>query len=86
MKRSKIILGMSALTIAAFGAFAFSSKSMATMAEYRASDGQCLPVTVNFDCITGGENCLKPTAPDAGAQLHAPKSDCNNPLQPESGF
>ncbi|QRY55563.1 DUF6520 family protein [Sphingobacterium siyangense] len=87
MKRSKIFLGMAAVSFAAFGALAFTPKAFTTNAEYRrSSDNQCVPITVPQDCSPGGNTCKKPAAPDLNFQVHQLNSNCNSPLQLESGF
>lgn len=88
MKRSRIILGMAALCVAAFGAFAFTEKSMSTNAEYiRPSDNQCVPITVQDNCPAGNPTCkIPPGHDDAGEQLFQENSNCSVTLQKEAGF
>lgn len=89
MKRSRIILGMATLVVAAFGAFAFTSKSEASMVQtfYKPTPTTCDDAEQEDPpCVEGGINCLgEASSPAAGQQLYS-DPNCQNSLRPESGF
>ncbi|MBX2948033.1 MAG: hypothetical protein KF704_02045 [Crocinitomicaceae bacterium] len=86
MKRSRIILGMAALGVVAFGAFAFTSKSTSTQGWYIPNAGGCQQFDQPVDCEIGdAEDCSESAVPALNKQLYS-DSTCNTPLSREQGF
>ena len=88
MKRSRIILGMAALGVAAFGAFAFTSKTEATAipAFYKPTSTTCVEADEMTNCNEDGLECVgNPGTAEANQQLYR-DSSCQQSLQREQGF
>lgn len=86
MKRSRIILGMATLVVAAFGAFAFTSKATAIPAFYKPGGEGCASAQQETECEIEGMNCVGlPSTVAAGQQLYS-DNECEHPLQRPTGF
>lgn len=83
-KRSRIILGMAALGVAAVGAFSFNVDTAANQAWYIPDTGGCVSFG-NVECEPQPMgDCTIPSGPLAGKQLYL--EGCTQRLDREEGF
>ena len=85
MKRSKIILGMSALALAAFGAFAFKTNTPPIAAFYKPGGVGCESANLTVNCTPHNDGgCLGTSGPALSQQLY--NQECEQKLRPDMGF
>jgi hypothetical protein len=82
MKRSRLVLGLSALMLAAVGASATTSLHRATIGWYRAADNHITSTEVDANCEPGGTGCLGTSPAALNRQLFT-SDDLQVPLQLE---